>query len=142
MAPLVKFLIGLAAALLMGWIHFGPLGNGEALVESLERQAAEAVARAELPGIDVSLGRDPLTRVATLSGEANQFQREGKGSLPGLNNVVGEIEGIARVQWTDQDPSAGTPLIGETLLLVAGAYLIGILLAWLIWARKRPEGYA
>ena len=142
MSPLMKFLIGLAAALLMGWVHFGPLGNGPAFVQELERQAAEAVARTEVPGIDVSLGRDPLTRVATLSGQANDFQRNGKGSLPGLNDVVGEIKGISRVQWTDQDPSAGTPLIGETLLLIAGAFLIGVLLAWLIWARKRPEGYA
>ena len=45
MSPAVKVLIGLAAVLLMGWLHHGPLGNGERLVSALEAQARAEVAK-------------------------------------------------------------------------------------------------
>jgi len=35
----------------------------------------------------------------------------------------------------------GLPLIAETLILVAIAYLLGVGLAWLLWGRKRREGF-
>lgn len=139
MSPMMKFLIGLVAVLLMGWIHFGPLGNGAAFVDGLERQARAAVAQTELPGIDVSLGRDPLSRVATLSGQADQFQRNGQGGLKGLNDVVGEVQGISRVQWADENPGRGFPLLAEALLPIGAAYLVGLALAWLLWGRTRAE---
>ena len=101
MSPLVKFLIGLVAVLLMGWIYHGPLGNGEALVERLEAQARAAVAESEVPGVAVRLKRDPLSRVAVLSGRANDFQREGMGQFPGLNDRVRAIEGISGVEWAN-----------------------------------------
>ena len=105
MSPTVKFLIGLAAVILMGWIHHGPLGQGEALVTKLEAQARTAVAASEVPNVEVRLGRDPLSRVATLSGPADEFQREGMGGFPGLNERVAAVEGIARVEWANPPPS-------------------------------------
>lgn len=141
MSAMMKFLIGLAAALLMGWIHFAPLGSGAAFLDRLERQAAAAVARTEVPGISVSMERSPLSRVATLSGQADQFQRNGQGSLKGLNDVVGEVEGIARVQWADENSSSGFPLLAESLLPIAAAYLLGLAIAWLFWGRARDEAY-
>lgn len=105
-SPAVKFLIGLAAVLLMGWIYHGPVGNGEALINRLEAQAAAAVAEGEVPGVQVRLARDPLARVATLSGPANDFQREGMGQFPGLNDRVGAIEGISRIEWANPPPPA------------------------------------
>ena len=108
MSPALKFLIGLAAVLLMGWIHHGPLGNGERLIDQLEAQAKAAVAQGEVPGVDVRLGRNPLSRVATLSGPANDFQREGMGEFPGLNDRVAAVEGISRVEWANPPaPAAG-----------------------------------
>jgi hypothetical protein len=143
MSATVKFLIGLAAVLLMGWIYHGPLGNGAALIDTLEGAARTAVARTEVDGIDVRLSRRPLARVATLSGPANQFQREGQGNLKGLNDVVGEIEGISSVDWADtpQAQARVIPLLAETLGAVALAFLLGVALAWLLFARKRSEGY-
>jgi hypothetical protein len=143
MSRTVKFLIGLAAVLLMGWINHGPLGNGAAFIDGLESQARAAVERTEVPNIDVRLSRRPLARVATLSGPANEFQREGQGSLKGLNDVVGEIEGISGVDWADtpQAQERVVPLLAETLGLLALAYLLGVALAWLLFARKRSEGY-
>ena len=104
MPPLVKFLIGLAAVLLMGWVYHGPLGHGEALVTRLEAQARTAVAASEVPGIEVRLGRDPLSRAATLAGPANDYQREGMGEFPGLNDRIRAIEGISSVRWANPPP--------------------------------------
>ena len=104
MSPAVKFLIGLLAVVLMGWIYHGPVGNGEALVNRLEAQARAAVAASEVPGIEVRLGRDPLSRAATLSGPANDFQREGMGGFPGINERVGAVEGISSVEWANPPP--------------------------------------
>jgi len=104
MPAAVKFLIGLIAVLLMGWIYHGPLGRGEALIDNLEAQAQQAVAAGEVPGVQVHLGRDPLSRVATLSGPANDYQREGMGQYPGLNDRVRAIPGISDVRWANPVP--------------------------------------
>jgi len=64
---------------------------------------------------------------------------------------VGSIEGISSVRWTnppagEQAPSespAGlrVPLLAESLTLLLLAYLIGFALAWLLFGRKRREGF-
>jgi hypothetical protein len=146
MSPALKFLIGLAAVLLMGWVHHGPLGKGEALIGGLEAQARAAIAESEVPGVQVRLRRDPLARVAILSGPANDFQREGMGQFPGLNDRVGGVEGISRVEWAD--PSAAgdegnrlMPLLLETLLALVAAYLIGTFVAWIFFGRAKKDSY-
>jgi len=106
MNPPVKFLIGLIAVMLMGWLYHGPLGNGEALIGQLEAQARAAVAEGEVPGVEVRLKRDPLSRVAVLSGPANDFQREGMGQFPGLNDRVRQIEGISGIEWANPPVAA------------------------------------
>jgi len=141
MSPALKFLIGLAGVMLMGWLFHGPLGNGAQLIDGLERQARAAVAETQLPGIDVRLGRDPLSRFATLSGDADGFQREGQGSLKGINDRVGEIPGISGLRWTDEPAETAIPLFAEALAQIVLAYLLGLALAWLFWGRKRREGY-
>ena len=140
----VKLLIGLAAALAAGWIAHGPLGGGKRLIDGLERQARAAVAQAELPGIAVRLDRDPLGRNATLSGAANDLQREGLGSQKGLSDLVRDVEGIGTVRWADepQRERRALPLLAETLILAALAYLLGLGLGWFLWGRRRREGFA
>ena len=95
----LKFLIGLAAALAAGWIGHGPLGRGEAFVGAMEAQAKSMVQFAELPGVDVRFSRDPLSREAIMSGEANDFQRDGQGHFPGLNGRILTIPGVSGVRW-------------------------------------------
>jgi hypothetical protein len=143
MSRTVKFLIGLAAALLTGWLYHGPLGHGQALVDGLEGQARAAVERTEVPGISVSLGHDPLSRTATLSGPADTFQRQGQGEMPGLTEIVADIPGIAGVQWADEAPAGRMtmPLLVETLLSILIAYLIGLAGGWLLFGRPRREHY-
>ena len=104
MSPAVKFVIGLAAVMLMGWLSHGPLGNGERLLAGLEAQAQAEIEKSEVPGVQVRLARDPIARVATLSGPANDFQREGMGEFPGINDRIREIEGISRIEWTNPPP--------------------------------------
>jgi hypothetical protein len=92
------------------------------------------------------LSRDPLARDAILSGPANQFQREGQGSLPGLNDLVSGVEGISNVRWATPPAVPGNqarvlPLLLETILLVIPPYLAGLLLAWLFFGRRKKESY-
>ena len=141
MSPSVKLLIGLAATLLMGWAWHGPLGNGARLIDGLEAQAEAAVAEAELAGIEVGMARDPLARVATLSGPANDLQREGLGSGKGLSDYARDVEGIGTVRWADEPPAGALPLLAEMLILLVLAYAIGLGLAYLLWGRPKRETY-
>ncbi len=142
MSRTVKFLIGLAAVILFGWLYHGPLGNGEKLIGGLERQARAAVAQAEVPGVTVTLPRDPLSRTAILAGPANDLQREGLGSQKGLNDIVGDIEGVSGIAWADQpERSLGLPLLAETLAALVLAYLVGLALARLLFGRKKRESF-
>jgi hypothetical protein len=143
MPPLLKATIGLLLALAAAWIWHAPLGNGERLVERLEGEARREIAKSELAGIEVRLSRDPLARSATLSGPANDLQREGLGSQKGVSDYARDVEGISDVRWADE-PGAGrrtVPLLVETMALAALAYLIGLGLGWLGWGRRRREGF-
>ena len=104
MSPVMKFLIGLLAVLLMGWLSHGPLGNGERLLSTLEAEARTQIEASQVAGVEVRMKRDPMARVATLSGPANDFQREGMGQFPGINDRIREIEGIERVEWANPPP--------------------------------------
>jgi hypothetical protein len=139
-ARVVKILIGLAVALLAGWISHGPLGRGAAYIDRLEADARTQVTRAEVPGVTVAMSRAPLARVALMSGPANDFQRHGMGSLPGLDGRVLLVPGMSGVDW--ERAGRVVPLIAETLGLTALAFLIGLGLGWLIFRPRRPrEGY-
>jgi hypothetical protein len=141
MSRALKFLAGLAAVAAMGWVHHGLLGNGERLIGQLEGQARQAVAATELPGIDVRLGRDPLTRIAAVSGNADPFQREGQGELKGIKDHVRAVPGISGVRWADEPQGTEIPLFLELLLQLIAAYLVGLGLAKLLFGRRKREGF-
>ena len=101
MPKLVKFLIGLAAALSAGWISHGPLGRGEQFIDRMEADLQAILRIVNLPGVSGRMQREPLARAAILSGPANQFQREGTGSLLGIDERVMLIPGMARFEWTN-----------------------------------------
>ena len=98
----VKFLIGLALALAAGWVSHGPLERGEAMVAQLDAELQAVVRDVNIAGVFGQMERQPLARKALLSGPANQFQREGQGSLPGLDQRVLAIPGMGGLDWTDQ----------------------------------------
>ena len=134
-----KLLIGLAAALFAGWLHHGPLGGGAHFIDALEAHANIRVDYADVPGVAVRMQRRPLARIAILSGPANDFQRNGLGTFPGLNERIATIPGVAAVRW---DSGGGwLPLLAETLLLCAAAWLIGLGLGRLLFGRRRRRSY-
>ena len=137
----LKILAGLAAALLLGWIVHGPLGRGAAFVERLEAQAQAYARASELPGISVRLPRSPLSRSAVISGTANEVQREGMGSGPGVKDYVRAVPGIGAVRWDDEGGGNGMPLIAETLAWVALAYALGFGLGGLLARRRRRRSF-
>jgi hypothetical protein len=101
MPKALKFLTGFAAALAAGWISHGPLGRGEMFVNQLESDLQLVIANANLPGVTGRVQREPLARTAILSGPADQFQRDGMGSMPGINRRVLTVPGMARYEWTN-----------------------------------------
>lgn len=140
MPTVAKLLIGFAAALLAGWIAHGPLGRGDLFLDSLQAQTEAVVSEAAVPGVTVSFPRDPLSRVALLTGPANDLQRNGQGGLQGINQRVAAVPGVAAVYWTDENSSpGGIPLLAETLALVAAAFLVGLGLGKLFFRPKRTS---
>jgi hypothetical protein len=138
-----KLLVGLIAVLLLAWLHHGPLGNGERFIDGVEARAGKVVADTNVPGVQVRMTRDPLSRAAMLSGPADSFQRNGMGSFKGLTARVSDVPGVATVRWADEPGSGGfaLPLLVETMLLAVLAYLVGLALAWLFF-RDREGRYA
>jgi hypothetical protein len=144
MGPALKLLTGLAAVLLLGWINYGPLGHGALFINVLEARARAVVAETNVTNIDVRLDRHPLRRAATLSGPADDFQRNGMGGYKGLTGRVADVPGIGTVRWADEPGSGGfmLPLLAEILLLMCAGYLLGLVLALLFVRRKRDGRYA
>ena len=142
MSSATKFLIGLAAVLLMGFVWHGPLGNGARLIDALETEAREAAAEGELPGIEVRMARDPLARSVVISGQADEVQREGLGQTGmGLKDYVRTVEGISNVRWSDEPDGSGLPLLAETLILIFLAFLLGFGLGRLLFGRPKRDSY-
>ena len=142
MSGIAKLLIGVAAALLAGWIAHGPLGRGETFAARLETRAQAVVAEAELTGVTARTARDPIVRRIELAGPADDFQREGQGTFPGLNDRIGGLPGVGGLHWADEPPPGAWPLpmLLETELIVLIAFLAGLGLArW--WFRPRRQGY-
>ena len=101
MSSRLKIIIGFLAALAAGWISHGPMGQGEAFLVKIEAQAAQALRDAEVPLVQARMKRSPLRRVAILSGPANDFQREGQGLFPGINDRIEAIPGVAGIEWAN-----------------------------------------
>lgn len=141
MSRRTTFLIGLAAVLAIGVLYHGPLGFGQRFIDRIEAHAARRIAVTELPGVKATFGRSPLSRTATLSGPANQFQREGLGSYPGLNERVETIPGVAGIRWADEPARRTIPLLVETLGQMLIAYLLGIIIGRLWFGRRKRTSF-
>ena len=143
MSPIFKILIGLAAVAGVGAVFHGPLGGGEAFIGNVEAEARAAVAKTNVAGVEVRMGRAPLSRRAALSGPADEFQREGQGELKGLSDIVRDVPGVSGIRWADRaEGDRAMPLIVEVLGMMLLAYLLGLGLGALLRGRKKRERYA
>ena len=166
MSRWLKLLIGLALALLVAWLAYGPLGQGNAYTDKLQ-QRADAVLRSyevrEIPNLQARVSRTPLARTVFLCGPTDDFQREGTtnwgkaNDLPGIDALMLNAGGIGRVVWDPAPPAgprartpacrpdgpgasggAGLPLVAEWLGLALLFWLIGLGIGWLFF-RPRPQ---
>jgi hypothetical protein len=143
MSPVAKLMTGLAAVLVLGWLNHGPLGKGVQFVDRLEVDSKAVIVSTDIEGVEIRMDRDPLKRAATLSGNADDFQRYGMRGQKGLTQLIGDVPGMGTVRWADEpDHGFALPLLVETLLLNALAYAIGVGAAWLLWGRKPREKFA
>jgi hypothetical protein len=134
-------MIGAVAVLAAAWITHGPLGQGDAFMARLQEEAQAVLAEAGTPRVQVRFERSPLVREAVLSGQANDFQRNGMGSLPGINGRIDAIAGVGGVHWEGEGPAAWrVPLLAETQLIALIVYFAGVGLSWLVF-RPRREGF-
>jgi hypothetical protein len=138
----VKLLVGFVALLVMGWVWHGPAGRGDAFAQALEVQARAAIAPIGIQGIQVRIARDPIRRVALMSGTADRIQREGLGSEMGLSDVVRAVPGMSGVHWTDEPGGpGGLPMLVETWILLTLAYAVGLGLGALLFRRRRRQSF-
>ncbi|HYI48319.1 MAG TPA: hypothetical protein VEX35_07640 [Allosphingosinicella sp.] len=144
MSRWIKLPIGLAAALLAGWLSFGPLGRGEAFAARIEADIRRMLTTIETPGpIGVQVERAPLARVVTLTGRLGQYEREQlliRGET-GLNGLVASRPGVGGVRWANEPAGRVVPMLAELLAMAALAWAVGLGLGWLLSRRKRREGY-
>jgi len=164
MSRWLKLLTGFLATLVIGWLLYGPLGQGEAYATLLQSRADYVLRISEVPNVQARIGRAPLTRTVFMCGPTVEFQRNGtttwQGSandFPGLDGRMQQVGGIATVVWDPAAPSptgntppcrpggpnatGGTPLLLELLILATLAWAIGLGLGWVFRRRPAKKGY-
>ncbi|HTU12947.1 MAG TPA: hypothetical protein VMG08_18805 [Allosphingosinicella sp.] len=166
MSRWLKLLIGLAVSLLVAWLAYGPLGQGNAYIDKLQQRADAVLRYTEIPNLQARMSRAPLARTVFLCGPTNDFQRDGTmnwskaADFPGVDALMLYAGGIGRVVWDPAPPSpraatpacppggpgtgsgAGLPLVAEWLGLAFLFWLIGLGIGWLFFRPRPPRtGY-
>ena len=164
MSRWLKLLIGLLLTLLIGWLSYGPLGQGAAYANLLQQRADYVLRISGVPNIQARIGSSPLTRTVFMCGPTVEFQRNGTltwqggaSDLPGLDGRMLQVGGIAKVVWDPAAPSAtgdtppcrpggpaatgGFPLLVEMLGLAILAWLLGLGIGWVLRRRPAKKSY-
>ncbi len=165
MSRWLKLLIGFLVTLLIAWLSYGPLGQGDAYVGLLQQRADYVLRISEVSNIRARISRAPLSRTVVLCGPTVEFQRNGTlgwqggaSDLPGLDGRMLQVGGISGVVWDPPAPSAngntppcrpggpgetgdGLPLLVEIAGLSLLAWLLGLGLGWQFRRRPARKGY-
>jgi hypothetical protein len=110
----------------------GPGGAGERFTTSVETSARSELQRFEMLGVRAALARAPLSRRMELAGAADDFQRAE------LVRIMSAQPGVSTAAWR-RGGGFSLPLVAEALLLSTIAYLLGLLLAYLLELRRRAR---
>ena len=121
--------VGCAVTLAAAALWHGPLGAADRFTGPVDRMAREALAHYEMSAVSAKLNRGPLTRRMILAGAADDYQRRE------LARLLGQVPGVSGARWAGG--SAGVPLLVEALGAAFAAFLLGLLVAWLIELRRR-----
>jgi hypothetical protein len=79
--------------------------------------------------INARLHRGPLTRRLILAGPADDFQSSE------LVRIMGAVPGVSGARWSEK--ASGPPLAVEGAAIAVLAFLLGLLLAYLVELRRR-----
>ena len=122
---------GAILVLALGALWHGPVGTGDALAGTVERQSRQVLDDWEMPQVRAQLERGPLKRTLVLSGAADDFQR-GE-----LIRIMDGVPGVANVRWADMPSPFGLPLVAEAELAGLLCFSLGLLLSYLLELRRR-----
>ncbi|HET7316492.1 MAG TPA: hypothetical protein VFI88_03590 [Sphingomicrobium sp.] len=124
-------IIGVAAVLTLAAaaLWHGPLGAAERFRDSVETAARTSLTAYEMTQVHAHLQHDPLTRRLLLSGPADEFQ------TTELVRILSTLPGVSRATWSPQERDL--PLFVEALLVSAGGFLLGLIVAYLVELRRR-----
>lgn len=105
MTKFAKFLVGAAATSLLAWGAHAL--SGDNYIAGLQRAAEGALEDGGIAGVKVAMARDPLARVAVLSGITDPAERARVAAA-----LMGAVPGISGVRWAD-DAAAAAPASGD-----------------------------
>jgi membrane protease YdiL (CAAX protease family) len=121
----------LAAAIATGLWH-GPASAGARFATAVETSARAELQRLEMPSVSARLARGPLSRRMILNGGGDDFQRTE------LVRIMSARPGVGTATWR-ANGGFSPPLVAEALLLSSVAFLLGVLLAYLLERRRRAQ---
>jgi len=127
----LSVLVGGILVLGLGALWHGPLGTGEKLASTIERQSRQVLNDWEMTQVQAKVERAPLRRTLVLSGPADDFQRSE------LVRIMDGVPGVANVRWTDMNPPLTLPLLAEAELAGLVCFSLGLLLSYLLELRRR-----
>lgn len=127
----VAVVAGTTVVLALGALWHGPVGTGERLASSIERQSRYVLNDWEMAQVQAQVERAPITRTLVLTGPADDFQRNE------LVRIMNGVPGVANVRWANMKPRLALPLLVEAELAALVCFSLGLLLSYLLELRRR-----
>lgn len=87
------FSLGIASVLAATWLWHGPMGAGGRFAAKVERAARVQLDHDEMVNVRAEFARMPLTRRLSLSGPADDFQRQE------IKRRMEALPGVSEADW-------------------------------------------
>lgn len=106
-------------------------GTADRFAAQIDKSAREALDYFEMSQVNARIPRRPLNRQLLLSGRADDFQRSE------LVRIMSELPGVSDARW--RPGGYRLPLLAEVLIASTIAFLLGLLLAYLVELHRRAN---